>query len=110
MIDAKEARKKTLLNSKLKTLMADIEKGIEDATNHIADVLYDFPVMVMEEDMIMLGRSLEKNIVSASRSEQNLRIVCFWKLRIPVKIWCLWTKRDIRFPTRRITELVQEVY
>ena len=36
--------------------------GIEDATNHIADVLYDFPVMVMEEDMIMFGRSLEKNI------------------------------------------------
>ena len=36
--------------------------GIEDATNHIADVLYDFPAMVMEEDMIMFGRSLEKNI------------------------------------------------
>ena len=36
--------------------------GIEDATNHIADVLYDFPSMVMEEDMIMFGRSLEKNI------------------------------------------------
>lgn len=36
--------------------------GIEDATNHIADVLYDFPAMVMEEDMIMFGRSLEKSI------------------------------------------------
>ena len=36
--------------------------GIEEATNHIADVLYDFPVMVMEEDMIMFGRSLEKSI------------------------------------------------
>lgn len=32
MIDAKEARKKTLLNSKLKSLMTDVEKGIEDAT------------------------------------------------------------------------------
>ena len=36
--------------------------GIEDATNHIADVLYEFPAMIMEEDMIMLGRSLEKSI------------------------------------------------
>lgn len=36
--------------------------GIEEATNHIAEVLYDFPVMVMEEDMIMFGRSLEKSI------------------------------------------------
>ena len=36
--------------------------GIETATNHIAEVLYDFPAYIMEEDMIMLGRSLEKNI------------------------------------------------
>ena len=41
----------------------DIYKiGIDNATNYIADVLYDFPAFVMEEDMIMLGRSLEKNI------------------------------------------------
>ena len=34
--------------------------GIETATNEIANVLHKFPVTVMEEDMIMLGRSLEK--------------------------------------------------
>lgn len=36
--------------------------GIDSATNHIAEVLYDFPVYIMEEDMIMLGRNIEKNI------------------------------------------------
>lgn len=35
--------------------------GIETATNDIATVLHKFPVTVMEEDMIMLGRSLEKS-------------------------------------------------
>ena len=34
--------------------------GIETATNDIANVLHKFPATVMEEDMIMLGRSLEK--------------------------------------------------
>lgn len=34
--------------------------GIENATNDIANVLHKFPATVMEEDMIMLGRSLEK--------------------------------------------------
>ena len=36
--------------------------GIDSATNHIAEVLYDFPAYIMEEDMIMLGRNIEKNI------------------------------------------------
>lgn len=36
--------------------------GIENATNSIADVLHKFPVTIMEEDMIMLGRQLEKTI------------------------------------------------
>ena len=36
--------------------------NIETATNNIADVLYDFPTMIMEEDMIMFGRNLEKDI------------------------------------------------
>lgn len=34
--------------------------GIENATNHIAGVLRDFPSIIMEEDMIMFGRHLEK--------------------------------------------------
>ena len=34
--------------------------GIETATNDIANILHKFPATVMEEDMIMLGRSLEK--------------------------------------------------
>ena len=34
--------------------------GIETATNDIAEVLYKFPVTILEEDMIMLGRELEK--------------------------------------------------
>lgn len=36
--------------------------GIENATNNIVDVLQNFPVTILEEDMIMLGRSLEKTI------------------------------------------------
>lgn len=36
--------------------------GIENATNSIADVLHKFPVAILEEDMIMLGRQLEKKI------------------------------------------------
>ena len=36
--------------------------GIENATNEIVDILKNFPVTILEEDMIMLGRSLEKNI------------------------------------------------
>ena len=34
--------------------------GIETATNDIAEVLYKFPVTILEEDMIMLGREMEK--------------------------------------------------
>lgn len=37
------------------------QKGIEDASNKIAAVLRDFPVAVLEEDMIMLGREFEKD-------------------------------------------------
>ena len=37
------------------------QKGIEDATTKIADVLNEFPVAIMEEDLIMFGRELEKN-------------------------------------------------
>ncbi len=36
--------------------------GIENATNSIADVLHKFPVAILEEDMIMLGREFEKKI------------------------------------------------
>ena len=36
--------------------------GIENATNSIADVLHKFPVTILEEDMIMLGREFEKKI------------------------------------------------
>lgn len=36
--------------------------GIENATNSIADVLHKFPVAILEEDMVMLGRQLEKKI------------------------------------------------
>lgn len=36
--------------------------GIENATNSIADTLHKFPVTILEEDMIMLGREFEKKI------------------------------------------------
>ena len=38
------------------------QKGIEDATNKIAGTLRKFPSNVLVEDVIMLGRELEKNI------------------------------------------------
>ena len=46
----------------VKDNIALYKTGIENATNHIAEVFYNFPAYIMEEDMIMLGRSLEKNI------------------------------------------------
>ena len=33
-------------------------KGIENATNSIADVLHKFPVAILEEDMIMLDMEM----------------------------------------------------
>lgn len=63
------------LRAETELLKADIQKynavkdnialyttGIENATNGIVDVLQNFPIAIMEEDMIMLGRSLEKGI------------------------------------------------
>ncbi len=44
------------------------QKGIEDATSAIAGVLNEFPVTIMEEDIIMFGRELEKNDQSTSVS------------------------------------------
>ena len=62
-----------MLRTETETLQLQIDKytavknnieiytnGIENATNDIANVLYKFPATVMEEDMIMLGRSIEK--------------------------------------------------
>lgn len=46
----------------VKDNIALYKNGIENATNTIADVLQNFPITVMEEDMIMLGRNLEKSI------------------------------------------------
>lgn len=37
------------------------QKGIEDYSNKIADTLRNYPVNVLTEDVIMLGRELEKN-------------------------------------------------
>lgn len=37
------------------------QKGIEDATNRIADILRKFPTNVLTEDAIMLGRELERD-------------------------------------------------
>lgn len=37
------------------------QKGIEDATGKIVNVLRKFPVNVLPEDVIMFGRELEKN-------------------------------------------------
>lgn len=37
------------------------QKGIEEHTNKIVDTLRNFPVEVLTEDVIMLGRELEKN-------------------------------------------------
>ena len=52
----------------VKDNIALYKTGIDTATNHIAEVLYDFPAFIMEEDMIMLGRNLEKNIDDTSVS------------------------------------------
>ena len=48
------------------------QKGIEDATNKIAGTLRKFPSDVLVEDVVMLGRELEKNVDSTYVSSASL--------------------------------------